>query len=45
MGYEIENKFVVAVASSALFDLSISDEVFKSKGESAYREYQRIWAK
>lgn len=41
MAYQIENKFVVAVASSALFDLSESDRVFQEKGEDAYRQYQR----
>jgi 5'-nucleotidase len=41
MPYEIESKFVIAVASSALFDLSESDSVFKDKGEDAYRKYQR----
>lgn len=41
MPYEIESKFVIAVASSALFDLSESDSVFKGKGEEAYRKYQR----
>lgn len=39
--YEIESKFVIAVASSALFDLSESDKVFRDKGEEAYRRYQR----
>lgn len=41
MAFEIGNKFVVAVASSALFDLSDSDAVFKRDGESSYRAYQR----
>ncbi|CAM3677912.1 5'-nucleotidase [Marinicrinis lubricantis] len=41
MAYDIEHKFVVAVASSALFDLTESDEVFREKGEDAYRTYQR----
>lgn len=41
MPYNIEDKFVIAVASSALFDLSESDRVFQEKGEDAYRKYQR----
>ncbi|MCR8843313.1 5'-nucleotidase [Paenibacillus sp. SC116] len=41
MPYEIESKFVISVASSALFDLSESDRVFRENGEDAYREYQR----
>ncbi|TVX92647.1 5'-nucleotidase [Paenibacillus agilis] len=41
MPYEIESKFVISVASSALFDLSESDRVFQEKGEDAYRQYQR----
>lgn len=40
MPFEIENKFVIAVASSALFDLSESDKVFRDKGEDIYRKYQ-----
>lgn len=39
--YDLSDKLVVAVASSALFDLTDSDEVFQSKGEAAYRDYQR----
>lgn len=41
MSYEIDNKFVIAVASSALFDLSESDKVFREHGEEVYRKYQR----
>lgn len=41
MAYELENKLVVAVASSALFDLTESDRVFRKEGEAAYRAYQR----
>ena len=40
MPYPIENKLVIAVASSALFDLSESDAVFREKGENEYRRYQ-----
>src|SRR5690625_3715589 len=41
MAYDLTDKLVVAVASSALFDLSISNEIFQTKGEEAYRNYQR----
>lgn len=41
MAYDLTDKLVVAVASSALFNLIDSDNVFKNQGESAYREYQR----
>ncbi|MBP1155584.1 MULTISPECIES: 5'-nucleotidase [unclassified Paenibacillus] len=41
MPYQIEDKFVIAVASSALFDLTESDRVFRNKGEDKYRQYQR----
>lgn len=41
MAYDLTDKLVVAVASSALFDLTDSDKVFTTSGEDAYREYQR----
>lgn len=41
MGFNIDHKFVVAIASSALFDLAESDAVFQKYGEDAYRQYQR----
>lgn len=41
MPYPIEEKLVVAVASSALFDLSESDAVFCNEGLVAYRAHQR----
>ncbi len=41
MTYPIEKKLVIAVASSALFDLAQSDRVFREKGQEAYRKYQR----
>lgn len=41
MGYHIQDKLVVAVASSALFDLTESDAVFQEHGEEEYRKYQR----
>jgi 5'-nucleotidase len=41
MAYPIEKKLVIAVASSALFDLSESDKVYRDKGDDIYRKYQR----
>lgn len=40
MAYSIDRKLVIAVSSSALFDLSESDEVFRKSGAKAYKEYQ-----
>lgn len=40
MAYPIERKLVIAVSSSALFNLSESDKVFKEKGVKSYKEYQ-----
>ncbi|HTN34385.1 MAG TPA: 5'-nucleotidase [Marinobacter sp.] len=40
MPYPIEQKLVIAVASSALFDLAESDRVFREQGEKAYQQYQ-----
>jgi len=39
--YPIERKLVIAVSSSALFDLSESDRVFREQGSKAYKEYQK----
>ena len=41
MPYPIEEKLVVAVASSALFALDEADTVFRQEGVRAYRNYQR----
>ena len=41
MGFNITEKLVVAVASSALFDLTESDKVFREKGPSYYKRYTR----
>ncbi|MFE1290199.1 5'-nucleotidase [Streptomyces sp. NPDC058751] len=38
--YELKNRLVVGVASSALFDLAEADAVFRDQGEEAYRAYQ-----
>lgn len=40
MPYEIDNRLVIGVASSAVFDLTETDRVFKSEGEEQYRKYQ-----
>jgi 5'-nucleotidase len=40
MPYELENRLVVGVASSALFDLAESDAYFRKNGEDDYRRYQ-----
>lgn len=41
MPYPIERKIVVAISSSALFDLTQSDTIFRTKGEAVYREWMR----
>lgn len=41
MPVSLDDRLVVAVASSALFDLEDSDRVFRHQGVEAYREYQR----
>lgn len=41
MPFPIEDKLVIAVSSSALFDLTESDRVFREQGEGAYREFQK----
>lgn len=38
--YELSTRLVLGVASSALFDLADTDEVFRSQGEESYRESQ-----
>ncbi len=40
MAYPIERKLVIGVASSALFDLSDSDQIYVEKGENEYKKYQ-----
>jgi 5'-nucleotidase len=40
MPYPIEKKLVIAVSSSALFDLSESHSVFLKEGPKAYKEFQ-----
>ena len=40
MPYPIDEKFVVCVTSSALFDMTESDLVFQQEGPKKYEEYQ-----
>lgn len=41
MAYDLSNRLVIGLASSALFDLVESDKVWREKGEAAYRDHQR----
>lgn len=41
MPFPIETKLVIAIASSALFDLTESDRIFREKGVEEYRRFQR----
>lgn len=41
MPYSLENRLVLGIASSAIFDLSESDAVFRERGEAAYRRHQQ----
>jgi len=41
MPYDLKKRLVIGLASSALFDLDESDEVFRTQGEKAYRGYQQ----
>lgn len=40
MPYDVNNRLMIGVASSALFDLKEADAVFRAHGEAAYRAYQ-----
>ena len=40
MPFQIENKLVIGVASSALFDLTASHQVYLDSGPDEYRKYQ-----
>ncbi|HVK21289.1 MAG TPA: 5'-nucleotidase [Actinokineospora sp.] len=40
MPYSLDDRLVIGIASSALFDLAKSDKVFRKHGVRAYREYQ-----
>ncbi len=41
MAYPIDKKLVIATASSALFDLTESDKVYREQGVEKYRQHQR----
>src|SRR5262249_44205177 len=41
MPFSLDNKLVIAVASSALFDLTESDRVYRERGVDEYRRFQR----
>lgn len=40
MPYPIDKKFVIAVSSSALFNMQESNAIFEQEGEAEYRKYQ-----
>ncbi|WP_028470955.1 5'-nucleotidase [Neptunomonas japonica] len=40
MSYPIDNKLVIAVSSSALFDLRESNSIFEEHGPKAYKQFQ-----
>lgn len=40
MAYPIERKLVVAISSSAVFDMEEADKIFREEGEEAYRKHQ-----
>ncbi|WP_354596249.1 5'-nucleotidase [Streptomyces sp. JL1001] len=40
MHYELADRLVIGIASSALFDLTESDAVFREQGEESYRAHQ-----
>jgi len=41
VAYPIERKLVIAVSSSALFDLTESDQIFQAEGSKAYKAFQQ----
>ena len=41
MSFELSERLVVGISSSALFDQSIADTVFREKGQDAYTRFQR----
>ncbi|OAN16484.1 5'-nucleotidase [Photobacterium jeanii] len=41
MPYDLGKRLVIGLASSALFDLEESDQIFREQGQTRYREYQR----
>ncbi len=41
MPYDLNKRLVIGVASSAMFDLTESDDVFRRQGEAEYRKFQQ----
>jgi len=41
MPYDLENRLVIGLALSALFDLSESDNIYRTEGPELYRKFQR----
>lgn len=41
MPYSVEGKIVIAISSSALFDMTESDRIFRDEGLGAYTKHQR----
>ncbi len=41
MPYSVEGKIVIAISSSALFDMTESDAIFREQGLIAYKEHQK----
>ncbi len=40
MAYHLQDKLVIGVSSRTLFDMSVENEIFETKGLEAYRAYQ-----
>ncbi|MGN5375554.1 5'-nucleotidase [Sphingomonas hankookensis] len=40
MAYPIDKKLVVGITSSALFDFTAEDEIFRTEGLAAFKKYQ-----
>lgn len=41
MSYDLTERLVIGLASSALFDLEESDNIFRTEGEKSYRKFQK----
>jgi 5'-nucleotidase len=41
LGYPIHEKLVVAITSSALFDLAHENQIFRTEGVEAFKSYQQ----
>src|SRR4051812_7828792 len=41
MAFDLSKSLVIGVSSRALFDLSVEDEIFRTKGLAAYQHYQK----